>query len=155
MTRSGSEQTADVIGRLLVRVYEIHARVLEKGGGGIEGLRDASMLHAAVARPFSTFAGAELYRTDFDKDFNDPEWDGEPEEPEPVAPRPSPEDVLEPTGTYDDPPDLPRKPKKVKIKLARHHVLDGAFFAGEHEIVVMDETGLSVHRRLAVRSRSG
>ena len=61
------EDYADVIGRLLVRVYEIHERVLAKGGGGLEGLRDAAMLHAAVARPFTTFSGAELYPTDFDK----------------------------------------------------------------------------------------
>ena len=67
MTRSGSEHSADLIGRLLVQVYEIHARVLERGGGGIAGLRDAAMLHAAVARPFGTFAGAELYPSDFDK----------------------------------------------------------------------------------------
>ena len=67
MTHSDSEHPADVIGRLLVRVYEIHARVLEKGGGGIEGIRDAAMLHAAVARPFGSFAGVELYPSDCDK----------------------------------------------------------------------------------------
>ncbi len=61
MRRSGSEWPADVVGRLLVRVYEIHTAVLEKGGGGIEEMRDAAMLHSAVARPFSTFAGVELY----------------------------------------------------------------------------------------------
>lgn len=60
-------EAADVIGRLLVRVYEIHARVLAKGGGGIEGIRDAAMLHAAVSRPFVTFEGAELYPSDLDK----------------------------------------------------------------------------------------
>lgn len=58
---------ADAVGRLLVRVYEIHDTVLAKGGGGIEGLRDAAMLHSAVARPFAVFAGAELYPTDFEK----------------------------------------------------------------------------------------
>ncbi len=67
MKRSDSEHPADVIGRLLVRVYEIHATVLEKGGGGIVGLRDAAMLHAAVSRPFGTFASTELYPSDFDK----------------------------------------------------------------------------------------
>ena len=67
MRSSSREHPADIIGRLLVRVYEIHARILEKGGGGIEGIRDAAMLHAAVARPFATFAGAELYPSDFDK----------------------------------------------------------------------------------------
>jgi death-on-curing protein len=62
-----AEDYADVVGRLLVRVYEIHERVLTKGGGGLEGIRDASMLHAAVARPFATFGGVELYPTDFEK----------------------------------------------------------------------------------------
>jgi len=52
---------------LLVRVYEIHEQVLARGGGGFEGIRDAAMLHAAVARPFATFGGVELYPTDFDK----------------------------------------------------------------------------------------
>lgn len=67
MTLSDREGPADIIGRLLVRVYEIHARILEKAEGGIEGIRDAAMLHAAVARPFATFAGIELYPSDFDK----------------------------------------------------------------------------------------
>ena len=35
---SPSEDYADVIGCLLVRVYEIHQRVLAKGGGGLEGI---------------------------------------------------------------------------------------------------------------------
>ena len=64
---SPSEDYADVIGCLLVRVYEIHQRVLAKGGGGLEGIRDAAMLHAAVARPFATFDGVELYPDDFEK----------------------------------------------------------------------------------------
>ena len=58
---------ADVIGRLLVRVYEIHERVSARGGGGLEGIRDAALLHAAVARPCATFGEVELYPTDFDK----------------------------------------------------------------------------------------
>jgi len=64
---SPSEDYSDVIGRLLVRVYEIHKRVLAKGGGGLEGILDAAMLHAAVARPFATFGGVELYPGDFEK----------------------------------------------------------------------------------------
>lgn len=50
--------------------------------------------------------------------FNDPEWDGEPQEPEPVRPRP-------PRDPVDDPPtppggddDEPQRPSKIKIKLA-------------------------------------
>ena len=66
-TGQPAEDYADVVGRLLVRVYEIHERVLAKGGGGLEGIRDAPMLHAAVARPFATFDGLELYPTDFEK----------------------------------------------------------------------------------------
>ncbi len=58
---------AEVIGRLLVRIYEIHERVITRGGGGLEGMRDATLLHAAVARPFATFGEVELYPTDFDK----------------------------------------------------------------------------------------
>lgn len=54
--------------------------------------------------------------------FNDPEWDGEPEEPEPVIPR----SVREPAGEYtvDAPADntgdepTPRRPQKIVIKLA-------------------------------------
>jgi death-on-curing family protein len=58
---------ADVIGHLLMRVYEIHERVIARDGGGLEGIRDAALLHAAVARPFATFGEVELYPTDFDK----------------------------------------------------------------------------------------
>ncbi|MCG3773461.1 MAG: putative DNA repair helicase RadD [Nitrospira sp.] len=48
--------------------------------------------------------------------FHDPEWDGEPLEPDDTPPGPRPE----PTGTGDpeEEPDSPAKPAKVKIKLA-------------------------------------
>jgi death-on-curing family protein len=59
-------ETAQMIGDLLVRVYEIHERMIATTGG-IEGLRDPDALHAAVARPFATFAGHDLYPDDFDK----------------------------------------------------------------------------------------
>ncbi|MFP4167148.1 MAG: EcoAI/FtnUII family type I restriction enzme subunit R [Opitutales bacterium] len=50
--------------------------------------------------------------------FNDPEWDGEPVEPEPPNPRPPPDPDPDPPGPgpKPPPPDPPRK--KVKIKLA-------------------------------------
>lgn len=57
---------AQLIADLLLRVYEIHERVIAKTGG-LEGLRDGAMLHAAVARPFATYAGEELYSDDFEK----------------------------------------------------------------------------------------
>lgn len=57
---------ADEVASLLVRVYEIHEAILAKTGG-IAGLREAAMLHSAVARPFASFGGQELYETDFEK----------------------------------------------------------------------------------------
>lgn len=53
--------------------------------------------------------------------FNDPEWDGEPLEPEPPRPRPPKGDDDDPTGPGDPPvpPDDPSpRPEKIKIKLA-------------------------------------
>ena len=58
--------TAELIADLLVRIYELHERIIATTGG-IEGLRDAAALHAAVARPFATFAGEDLYPDDLDK----------------------------------------------------------------------------------------
>src|SRR5437667_8390654 len=60
------DETADEIAHLLVRVYEIHEVVIAETGGLI-GLRDAALLHSAVARPFATFGGQELYASDFEK----------------------------------------------------------------------------------------
>ena len=60
------EESADEVAHLLVRVYEIHEVILAETGG-IVGLREAAMLHSAVARPFATFGEQELYPTDFEK----------------------------------------------------------------------------------------
>jgi death on curing protein len=60
------EGRADEIAHLLVRVYEIHQIIMAETGG-ILGLRDAAMLHAAVARPFATFEAQELYPSDPEK----------------------------------------------------------------------------------------
>jgi hypothetical protein len=54
-----TEGYADVIGRLLVRVYEIHQRVLSKGGG-LESIRDAAMLHAAPSEVYEDETGFDL-----------------------------------------------------------------------------------------------
>ncbi|MDZ7403582.1 MAG: hypothetical protein ONB41_05675 [candidate division KSB1 bacterium] len=59
-------ERADEIADLLVRIYEIHEAIITETGG-LPGLRDATMLHAAMARPFATFGGQELYPTDFEK----------------------------------------------------------------------------------------
>jgi len=61
-----AEERADEVASLLVRVYEIHEIIIAETGG-LPGLREAGLLHAAVARPFATFSGQDLYPTDFDK----------------------------------------------------------------------------------------
>ena len=60
------DERADEVATLLVRVYEMHEVIIAETGG-MPGLREASLLHAAVARPFATFEGRDLYTTDFDK----------------------------------------------------------------------------------------
>ena len=66
MTSIQGDEPADEVASLLVRVYEIHDVVIAETGG-LVGLRDGLMLHSAVARPFATFGGQELYPTDFEK----------------------------------------------------------------------------------------
>jgi death-on-curing protein len=60
------EAQAGYIAELVVQIYNIHEVIIEESGG-LEGLRDGAMLHAAVARPFATFAGEDLYSDDFEK----------------------------------------------------------------------------------------
>jgi death-on-curing protein len=60
------EAQAGYIAELVVQIYNIHGAVIEESGG-LEGLRHGAMLHAAVARPFATFAGEDLYPDDFEK----------------------------------------------------------------------------------------
>jgi death-on-curing protein len=59
-------ERADEAADLLIRIYEMHEAIIVETGG-LPGLRDATMLHSAVARPFATFGGQELYPTDFEK----------------------------------------------------------------------------------------
>ena len=52
--------------------------------------------------------------------FNDPEWDGDPEEPEPVQPKtPGGDSPPGPDDGPDEPGEPPEEPKKkIKVKLA-------------------------------------
>ena len=59
-------EPADEIAHLLVRVYEIHEIIIAETGG-LTGLREPALLHSALARPFVTFGGEELYPSDFEK----------------------------------------------------------------------------------------
>jgi death-on-curing protein len=60
------EGRANEVAHLLVRVYEIHEIIIAETGG-LPGLRESALLHSAVARPFATFGGQELYTSDFEK----------------------------------------------------------------------------------------
>jgi death-on-curing protein len=60
------DDTAQQIADLLERVYEIHEGIIRRTGG-LAGLRDAAMLHSAVARLFASFGGYDLYKDDFEK----------------------------------------------------------------------------------------
>lgn len=66
MSESQLENRADQVARLLVRVYEIHEIIIIETGG-LSGLREAVLLHSAIARPFATFGGQDLYASDFEK----------------------------------------------------------------------------------------
>ncbi len=61
-----TESITETVGQLIAQVYAIHEAVIGESGG-MAGLRDGPMLHAAVARPFATFAGVDLYGDDFEK----------------------------------------------------------------------------------------
>lgn len=63
---SAYEEPTEAIGHLIAQVYAIHEAVIAESGG-LERLRDAAMLHAAIARPFATFSGEDLYADDFEK----------------------------------------------------------------------------------------
>jgi death-on-curing protein len=66
MAEAQIENSAEEVAHLLVRVYEIHEIIIAETGG-LPGLRDAASLHSAVARPFATFDGQELYLSVFEK----------------------------------------------------------------------------------------
>jgi death-on-curing protein len=63
---SFDERQVDEIANFLLRVYEIHEVIIAETGG-LPGLRDLNLLHSAVARPFATFDGQDLYPAVFDK----------------------------------------------------------------------------------------
>ncbi|HIP21228.1 MAG TPA: DEAD/DEAH box helicase [Sulfurimonas sp.] len=69
-----------------------------------------------VGRGTRLFEGKEFFTiydfVDAYVRFSDPEWDGEPEEAEPITPKPPKEPPLTPPNTQ------PPRPKKIKIKLA-------------------------------------
>ena len=61
-----ADDTLGQIADLVLSIYQIHEEVLAQTGG-LPGLHDARMLHAAVARPFATFGGQPLYASEYDQ----------------------------------------------------------------------------------------
>lgn len=47
---------------LITEILQIHQILIEKYGGGI-GVSELSILQSAIARPFQTFDGEDLYGT--------------------------------------------------------------------------------------------
>ncbi|MEP6673497.1 MAG: Fic family protein [Ferruginibacter sp.] len=51
---------------LIDDILELHDASI-KGFGGGSGIRDLGLLESAIARPFQTFGGEDLYPTAFEK----------------------------------------------------------------------------------------
>jgi death on curing protein len=51
---------------LLDDILQLHAYSVQKYGGAV-GVRDIGLLESAIARPFQTFGGNDLYPTVFEK----------------------------------------------------------------------------------------
>lgn len=47
-------------------IVELHTKSI-KDFGGLDGIRDLGLLESAIARPFQTFGGEDLYPTIFEK----------------------------------------------------------------------------------------
>ncbi|MBE9213696.1 type II toxin-antitoxin system death-on-curing family toxin [Plectonema cf. radiosum LEGE 06105] len=51
---------------VLIEVIELHRQIIEQSGGAL-GIRDFGALESALAQPYMTFSGEELYPTLVDK----------------------------------------------------------------------------------------
>lgn len=83
-----------------------------------------------IGRGTRTYEGKDYFTIwDFVKahlNFQDPEWDGEPDDPEPTTPRPptSTDEPADDGPTGDDPSEEDERPAKVKISLSDGSVRD-------------------------------
>jgi type I restriction enzyme R subunit len=103
-----------------------------------------------VGRGTRLFDGKEFFTiydiVDAYQHFSDPEWDGEPLEPEPVNPK-GPKEPKQPTDDGDDDPeDTKRKrPKKIKIKLRDgkereiQHMISTSFWGADGKPISAEE----------------
>lgn len=88
-----------------------------------------------IGRGTRTYEGKDYFTIwDFVKahlNFQDPEWDGEPDDPEPPTPRsPSgPSDTDDPSPKPDDAPEDDERPAKIRISLSDGSVRDIRYLA--------------------------
>jgi hypothetical protein len=59
MPEKHADELADQVAKLLMQVYEIHDNIIN-ATGGLPGLRDATVLHAAAARPYASSSAFQL-----------------------------------------------------------------------------------------------
>ncbi|MBU0459557.1 MAG: DEAD/DEAH box helicase family protein [Nanoarchaeota archaeon] len=100
-----------------------------------------------VGRGTRLFDGKEFFTiydfVDAYKHFSDPEWDGEPLEPEPKEPRPTV--VKEPTAPYGNESEEKPKRKKLKIKLRDgkereiQHMIQTSFWSADGKPISAEE----------------
>jgi type I restriction enzyme R subunit len=102
-----------------------------------------------VGRGTRLFDGKEFFTiydfVDAYKHFSDPEWDGEPLEPEPKEPKPYPTpDPKDPPGVEDPDETKPRK-RKIKIKLRNgkereiKHMVSTSFWSADGKPISAEE----------------
>ncbi|WP_417210502.1 EcoAI/FtnUII family type I restriction enzme subunit R [Antarctobacter sp.] len=88
-----------------------------------------------IGRGTRTYEGKDYFTIwDFVKahlNFQDPEWDGEPDDPEPPTPRPpsGPSDIDDPSPKPEDTPEDVERPAKVRISLSDGSVRDIRYLA--------------------------
>ena len=110
-----------------------------------------------VGRGTRLFEGKEFFTiydfVDAYKHFNDPEWDGEPLEPEPKEPKPSV--IKEPTKIYDEETEEDKtKRKKLRIKLKDgkereiQHMVQTSFWSAEGKPISAEEFLQSMYGKL-------
>lgn len=109
-----------------------------------------------VGRGTRLFDGKEVFTiydfVDAYKHFSDPEWDGEPLEPEPKEPRPTV--IKEPTAPYGDEAEDKSKRKKIKIKLADgkereiQHMIQTSFWSADGKPISAEEFLQNIYGKL-------
>lgn len=111
-----------------------------------------------VGRGTRLFEGKEFFTiydfVDAYKHFNDPEWDGEPLEPEPKEPKPMV--IKEPKAPYGDEDEENKTPKKKKLKIKLkdgkereiQHMIQTSFWSADGKPISAEEFLQSMYGKL-------